>query len=155
MIRRDLFLYLLSMIVLASSPQSSVGRSVNGDAVRGLVVYLDRESGHCTLCHQAAQIEQPFQGNIGPDLSTVGDRMSAEDLRNRIVNPQQTNPESVMPAYHFVGEQRQVAPSYAGQPVLTRTAVDDLVVLLLGFRASRDDIQTSEFRPPTAGGPES
>lgn len=43
---------------------------LNGDAVRGKVVFTDRVKGNCLACHNMKDGTQPGDG--GPDLSTYG-----------------------------------------------------------------------------------
>ena len=101
-----------------------------GDPGRGRAVVLDRERGHCLLCHRIEQLDEGFQGTIGPPLSQVGERLSARELRARVVDPTQLNPTTVMPAYHRVEGLRQVAEAYRGQPILTAREVEDVVAFL-------------------------
>lgn len=101
-----------------------------GDPGRGRAVVLDRDRGHCLLCHRIAQLDEGFQGTIGPPLANVGDRLSLRELRARVVDPTQLNPATVMPAYHRVENLRQVAEAYRGQPILTAQEVEDVIAFL-------------------------
>lgn len=103
---------------------------VPGDAQRGREVFLDRDAGHCLLCHQVGQLSDSFQGNLGPDLSDVGRRLSADQLRERIIDPTRMNPETVMPAYYRTSELRQVGSDYVGKPILDAQQVEDVVAFL-------------------------
>ena len=101
-----------------------------GDPENGRAVYVDRERGHCLLCHQAAGVDEPFPGTIGPDLSDVGLRFTAAEMRYRIVDPTRSNPETVMPAYYRVDGLNQVGQQYVAKPVLTAQEVEDLIAFL-------------------------
>lgn len=101
-----------------------------GDPRRGREVVLDRERGHCLLCHRIAQLDEGFQGTIGPPLSDVGRRFGPGELRERLVDPTRLNPATVMPAYHRVDGLRQVADAYRGRPILTAREVEDVVAFL-------------------------
>ena len=101
-----------------------------GDADRGRAVVVDRELGHCLLCHAIQQVDEPFQGNIGPDLSNIGARLSAAQLRDRVIDPTRTNPESVMPAYHRTANLTNVGSAYEGKPILDEQQVEDVVAFL-------------------------
>jgi len=101
-----------------------------GDPQRGRVVVLDRDRGHCLLCHRIAQLDEGFQGTIGPSLSDVGRRLDAATLRARLVDPTRLNPDTVMPAYYRVEGLRQVAVAYRGRPILTAQEVEDVVAFL-------------------------
>ena len=101
-----------------------------GDPARGRVVVLDRDRGHCLLCHQIAQLDEEFQGTIGPPLANVGRRLSVPELRARIVDPTRLNPTTVMPAYYRTENLRQVAKAYRGQPILSAREIEDVVAFL-------------------------
>jgi sulfur-oxidizing protein SoxX len=106
-----------------------------GDPERGRAVLLDRDRGHCLLCHAIEQIDEGFQGNIGPPLSAVGDRLGTGELRARIVDPTRLNPRTAMPAYFRSEGLRQVAAEYVGKPILTAQEVEDVVAFLATLSA--------------------
>lgn len=101
-----------------------------GDTANGLKVFTERTGGHCVLCHQVSGLDTPFQGNLGPDLSFVGDRLDAGQLRLRIVDYQRVKPGAVMPSYYRVEDLYQVEETYRGTPILTAQEVEDLVSYL-------------------------
>jgi len=105
-----------------------------GDAANGQTVFVDRDRGHCVLCHRVAGLDEPFQGDIGPDLSAVGERLSPAQMRLRLVDPTRLNPDTAMPAYHRTHDLRQVAEAYVGVPVLTAQEVEDVVAYLATLR---------------------
>ena len=105
-----------------------------GDPARGKAVFLDRDLGHCVLCHQVKSLDVPFQGNIGPDLSNVGLRLSRKVLLNKIIDPSLSNPETTMPAYHRTSGLTQVQGEFRDKPILSREEVDDLVAYLQTLR---------------------
>ncbi len=109
-----------------------------GNAKDGLEVFLDRERGHCLLCHQAASLDATFQGNIGPDLSHVGEQLSEAQLRLRLVDGTRLNPNTVMPAYFRTDKLQQVGADYQGKTVLTAQEVEDVIAYLRTLRASDD-----------------
>ena len=112
---------------------------VAGDPARGRAIVLDRERGHCVLCHQVAQLDAPFQGNIGPPLDTVGERLGAAAMRQRIIDPTALNPNSAMPAYYRTEGLRQVATEWRGRPVLDAQEVEDVVAYLQTLRSETND----------------
>ena len=113
-------------------PQSLTGQA--GDPQRGRKFVVSREGGNCLLCHRMPIPEERFQGNIGPDLAGVAVRLSAGQIRLRIVDASRLNPETVMPPYYRVEGLRRVLTTYRGKPVLTAEEVEDVVALLLTFR---------------------
>lgn len=119
---------LLSAESLANEQPSLT--DVAGDARRGRAVFLDRQGGHCLLCHQLSAIDDDFQGTIGPSLDGVASRLSDGQLRYRIVDPTRLNPITAMPAYHRLEGFSDVAPAYRGQPVLNAQQVEDLIAYL-------------------------
>jgi sulfur-oxidizing protein SoxX len=116
---------LLSLAPVASGMEPLT--DTPGDAARGRAVVLDRERGHCLLCHEIAQLDEGFQGNIGPPLSAVGARLSPAAIRSRLVDPTRLNPDTVMPAYYRVDGLRQVAEAHRGRPILSAQELEDVV----------------------------
>lgn len=110
-----------------------------GDADRGAIVFSDREQGHCVLCHVVSDLDVEFQGNVGPDLSQVGDRLSPGQLRLRIVDYQIVKPGTLMPSYYRTHNLYQVSETYIGDPVLSAQAVEDLVAYLSDLKVESDD----------------
>jgi sulfur-oxidizing protein SoxX len=113
-------------------PQSLTGHP--GNPERGRAVVVGREAGNCLLCHRMPIPEERFQGNIGPDLSGVGTRLSAGQIRLRIVDASRLNPGTIMPPYFRVEGLRRVLAASRGKPVLTAEQVEDAVAFLSTFR---------------------
>ena len=105
-------------------------RGLQGNAGRGETVFTEREQGHCVLCHAVEGLDAEFQGNVGPDLSTVGKRLSREQLRLRIADAQYLWPGTLMPSYYRTEGLNQVATDYQGQPALSAQQIEDLVSYL-------------------------
>jgi sulfur-oxidizing protein SoxX len=104
------------------------------DATRGKIVFVQREKGHCILCHALPDPEVRFAGNVGPPLAGVGSRLSAAQLRGRIVDPTQHEPDSVMPAYYRTSNLNRVARPYASRTVLSAQDIEDVIAYLLTLR---------------------
>ena len=120
----------LSARPLGSDTLSQPLTSTPGDAVRGREIVVGRD-GNCLLCHAIPQTGERFMGNVAPPLSGVGARLTAGQLRLRIVDPTRINPDAAMPAYHRTEGLDQVAEPYRGKPVLTAQQVEDVVAYLL------------------------
>ena len=92
-------------------------------------IFVSRESGHCVLCHQVEGLDAPFQGDIGPELSDVGDRLSPAQLRLRIgqFDSQCANHHA---AYYRREHLHRVASAYEGETVLTALQIEHLVAYL-------------------------
>ena len=105
-----------------------------GDAVAGKKIVLDRHVGLCLLCHSGPFPEERFQGDLAPDLSGVGARLSAGQIRLRIVDSSRVNPNTIMPAYFKSEGLARVAPAHRGKTVLTAQQIEDVVAFLVTLR---------------------
>ena len=101
-----------------------------GDPARGELIFTDRDQGHCVLCHVVSGLDVPFQGNVGPDLTYVADRLTPEQVRLRIVDYQIVREGTVMPSYHRIHDLYQVEEVSIGSPLLAAQEVEDLVAYL-------------------------
>ncbi|ABI78510.1 putative sulfur oxidation cytochrome SoxX [Hyphomonas neptunium ATCC 15444] len=111
-----------------SIPASLTGEA--GSMAAGAAEFVSREGGHCVLCHAIEGLEAEFQGNVGPDLTGVGERLTPGQIRLRIVDAQRIWPDTVMPAYYRTGGLRQVGQEFDGRPALTAGQIEDLVAYL-------------------------
>jgi sulfur-oxidizing protein SoxX len=109
-------------------PSSLTGAA--GDAVLGRKLVMDRHVGLCLLCHSGPFPEERFQGNLAPDLTGVGARLSAGQIRLRIVDPSRVNPQTIMPAYFRTEGLQRVPPAYRGKTVLSAEQIEDVVAFL-------------------------
>lgn len=101
-----------------------------GDAARGQAIVLKRQEGLCLLCHSGPFPQEPFQGNLAPTLSGVGARMSAGQLRLRMMDSRQVNPDSIMPPYFETRGLQRVGTAFSGKTLLTAQQVEDVVAFL-------------------------
>jgi len=115
-----------------SIPVSLTG--ARGDPARGRAIVANRQVGLCLLCHSGPFPEERFQGNLAPDLTSVGARFSEGEIRQRIVDPTQGNPQSIMPAYYRSEGLARVAPAYRGKTILTAEQIEDIVAYLLTLK---------------------
>lgn len=107
----------------------------SGDAARGRALVLDRTVGNCLICHTVPnEAGELFQGTIGPALAGVGARLSAGQIRLRVVDQRRLNPATVMPSYHRIDGLVRVAPRYVGRPVLDAQQIEDVVAYLSGLK---------------------
>src|SRR5262245_9784475 len=105
-----------------------------GDAARGKAIVLDRHVGLCLLCHSGPFPEQRFQGDLAPNLAGVGARLSAGQIRLRIVDSSRVNPNSIMPAYFRTDGLTRVTPSQRGKTVLSAQQIEDVVAYLVTLK---------------------
>jgi sulfur-oxidizing protein SoxX len=108
-----------------------------GDPVRGRAIVANRQRGLCLLCHRAPIPEEPFQGDIGPDLTETGDRWTPAQLRLRLVDPLRLNPGSLMPSYFRTDHLRQVSAAWQGRTVLAAEEIEDVIAYLSTLRSPR------------------
>ena len=103
-------------------------------AASGQAVFVERDAGHCVLCHQVESLNAPFQGDLGPALSDVGSRLSPGQIRFRLVDPSRLNPNTIMPSYYKTDHLRQLPDEYQGKPVLNAQQIEQLVVYLTSLK---------------------
>jgi sulfur-oxidizing protein SoxX len=115
-----------------SIPASLTG--AKGDPARGRAIVANRQVGLCLLCHSGPIPEERFQGNLAPDLTSVGARLSEGQIRLRIVDSTRVNPQSIMPAYYKSEGLTRVAPAYRGKTVLTPEQIEDVVAYLITLK---------------------
>ena len=104
-----------------------------GDAAAGRALVANRQN-LCLLCHTAPIAEERFQGNLAPPLAGVGSRLSVAELRQRIVDSNVINPESIMPPYFRAVGLHQVSVAQRGRTIFTAQQVEDVVEYLRGLR---------------------
>jgi sulfur-oxidizing protein SoxX len=132
-----------AILVLSNSPQGATVRyAVTGDAIvepltpeagdaaRGRRIVLDRETGNCLICHKVPEPAESFQGDLGPDLGGIGKRLTAGQIRLRLVDESRLNPQTLMPPYYRVEGLGRVAARYRGKPVLTAQEIEDITAYL-------------------------
>jgi sulfur-oxidizing protein SoxX len=112
-------------------PDSLTGAA--GDAARGRAIVTGRDA-NCLLCHSIPESGERFMGNVGPTLSGVGSRLTAGQIRLRVVDPTLVKPDIAMPAYYRTRDLDAVAEAYRGNPVLTAQQVEDVVAYLATLR---------------------
>jgi sulfur-oxidizing protein SoxX len=113
-------------------PSSLTGAA--GDPALGRKIVLDRQVGLCLLCHSGPFPEERFQGDLAPDLTGVGARLSPGQIRLRIVDPGRVNPQTIMPAYFRTDGLTRVAPAFRGKPVLTAEEIEHVVAFLVTLK---------------------
>ena len=106
-----------------------------GDPIKGRAIVTSRQTGLCILCHAGPFPEERFQGNLAPDLRLSIANLSAGQLRARLVDPSQSNPNTIMPAYFRIDHLQRVAPQFAGKTVLTGQEIEDVLAYLLTIKS--------------------
>ena len=89
-----------SMVPLGTTPLPTVA----GNAQNGRRLFLDRNRGPCTGCHLVRGEDVWPAGNVGPDLSSYGDRDAPPEYTFKLIyDSRHIFPESVMPPWGAAG----------------------------------------------------
>jgi sulfur-oxidizing protein SoxX len=124
------------LVALAFSPSlwaadamPATASVASADAARGRKLLLARQDTGCILCHQLPGFKEG--GEMGPSLVGVGERLSSEQIRQRIADPRVLNPQTFMPAYFSTAGLHNVAKPLHGKTVLTEQGLEDIIAYLL------------------------
>lgn len=104
-----------------------------GDPARGRSLVIGRD-GNCLLCHSIPDGDARLMGELGPPLSGVGSRLSAAQLRLRIVDSMRLNPQTIMPSYYRTHGLNEVGQAWRGRPIFNAQQVEDVVAYLTQLR---------------------
>ena len=115
-----------------SIPDSLTGKA--GDPAKGRETAIHRKKGNCLACHVLPAPEQPYHGEVGPELNGVASRLSEGEIRLRIVNPKYANPATIMPAFYNTEGLHMVQKKWQGKPMLTAEEVEDIVAYLMTLK---------------------
>lgn len=106
-----------------------------GNASHGRALVIATDKGNCLACHVLPIHEEAFHGNLGPDLSHIASRLSEGELRLRVVDEKQVNPQSIMPGYYRNPSLfTLVANEYSGMTLLSAQEVEDVVAYLMTLK---------------------
>jgi sulfur-oxidizing protein SoxX len=107
----------------------------SGDPGRGRQIVENRAVSACLLCHSGPFPAPHLQGTIGPSLDGAGSRMSAGQIRLRLVDSRKVNPDTVMPPYYVVDGLNRTGHQWQGRPILDAQQIEDIVAFLSTLRA--------------------
>ena len=102
---------------------------------RGLAVAGNTAMGNCLVCHAIPIPGAPGSGDLGPPLAGIGARLSAGQMRLRIVDAKRLNPETIMPAYYRTSGLNRVGAKFVGQTMLSAQDIEDLIAYLQTLKA--------------------
>ncbi len=108
--------FLILVVILGALPTFSY--ELTGDPQAGRTIVASRQKGLCLLCHSGPFPEEPFQGNIAPNLSDLVANLNAPELRARIMNPAITNPQTIMPSYYQPEHLTRVSKPYQVKSII-------------------------------------
>ena len=124
----------LIVLVVFIGALPALSNELTGDSQAGRSLVASRQKGLCLLCHSGPFPEEPFQGNIAPNLSDLVANLSATQLRARIMNPAITNPQTIMPSYYQPEHLTRVSKPYQGQSILSLKEIEDVVTYLMTLK---------------------
>ncbi len=107
-----------------------------GDPANGRKLAIDRKLGNCLACHVLPIPEQPFHGDVGPDLSEAGGNLSEGEIRLRVVNSKVLNPDTIMPAFYRNDGFERVLKKFQGKTMLSAQQVEDVVAYMMTLKGN-------------------
>ena len=129
---------LLAFAVAAAADTDAIDTPLAGqpgDPVRGRQIIENRQVSACLLCHSGPFPDVHLQGTIGPNLDGVGSRLSAGQIRLRLIDARKLNPDTVMPPYYAVDGLNRTGRQWQGRPALSAQQIEDVVAFLATLRA--------------------
>ena len=107
-----------------------------GDPANGRKLAINRKQGNCLACHVLPIPEQPFHGDVGPDLSETGGNLSEGEIRLRIVDSKVLNPDTIMPAFYRNDGFERVLKKFQGKTMLSAQQVEDVVAYMMTLKGN-------------------
>jgi len=102
-----------------------------GDVASGRKLFASRKLGNCLACHINTELnEQPFHGEVGPDLAGVSERYSEGKLRAIIVNSKSVFEDSIMPSFYRLKNGARTAKKFKDKTILSAQQVEDVVAYI-------------------------
>lgn len=116
-------------MLLAAALAATPAHAEPGDPARGAAI-VARQSSTCILCHAGPYPNPHLQGTIGPDLHGVGARLSASDIRARLIDAAALNPDTIMPSFGTTAGRTRVGAPWRDKPILDPQEIEDAVAWL-------------------------
>lgn len=103
-----------------------------GDAAAGRKWYAGRKLGNCLACHVTADLkEQPFHGEVGPEMAGIADRYDEGQLRAILVDSKKVfGDQTIMPGFYTLDNGVRVHKKFKGKTILSAQQVEDIVAYL-------------------------
>lgn len=127
----------MELVKFMVDDETSIAQSLTGkpgDAAAGRKAAINRKQGNCLACHMMPIPEQPFHGEIAPDLAGIASRYSEGEIRLRIVDSKIINPDSFMPAFYRNTGFTRVLKKFKGKTILSAEQVEDIVAYLMTLK---------------------
>ena len=114
---------------------------VAGNPEEGAKIMSSRALGNCVACHVVSQLDAAFQGNVGPELSGVGEYRTEAELRGLLTNSKKTFEGTIMPAYYKTSGYIRPGIDFTNKaateplpPLLTAQQIEDTIAFLLTLK---------------------
>ncbi len=107
-----------------------------GDPANGRKLAISTKLGNCLACHVLPIPEQPFHGDVGPDLSEAGSNLSEGEIRLRVVDSKVLNPDTIMPAFYRNDGFERVMKQFQGKTMLSAQQVEDVVAYVMTLKGN-------------------
>ena len=105
---------------------------VPGDPEKGRKWYAGRKLGNCLACHVTADLkEQPFHGEVGPEMAGVASRYEEPQLRAIVANSKKVfGEQTIMPGFYTFEVGIRPSKKFKGKTILNAQQVEDIVAYL-------------------------
>src|ERR1700693_1358547 len=123
-----------AMIAAAGDAVDTPLTAQPGDPARGGQIVENRQLSACLLCHSGQFPAPHLQGTIGPSLEGVGSRLSAGQIRLRLVDARTLNSDTIMPPYYVADGLNRVGTAWQGKSALSAQQIEDVVAFLTTLR---------------------
>ena len=106
--------------------------NVAGDPEKGKKLYYNRKLGNCLACHANKDAsQQPFHGEIGPEMNGVAERYSEGQLRAIIVNAKSVfGEQTIMPAFYSAKQALRTRKEFQNKTIMEAQQIEDLIAYL-------------------------
>ncbi|MBI3451437.1 MAG: sulfur oxidation c-type cytochrome SoxX [Rhodospirillales bacterium] len=114
-------------------PASLTGKP--GDAAAGKKIVVGRRLGNCLACHEISTLKnEEFHGNTGPVLDGVAGRLSAAEMRLRLVDATKVTPDTMMPPFYRTEGLNRVRKEFVDKTILSADQIEDVLAFLVTLK---------------------
>ena len=119
-------------LVVPAIVKSLTGKK--GDPAKGRKLAINRKKGNCLACHVMPIPEQPYHGEVGPELNGVANRYQEGELRLLVVNAKLINEDTIMPSFYRNDGFNRILKKFKGKTILSAQEVEDVVAYLMTLK---------------------
>ena len=121
-----LWFYILS---ISFSLSNALAQTAEGKP-SGYELMTNKQYGNCIACHDMPGV-QGMVSNFAPSLKGVGQRLSAQELTQWVVDARRINPDTLMPPFGSTHELNLVRPA---RVILTNEQIAQVVSTMQSWR---------------------